>query len=180
MFTGIIEEIGEVTQIQKRDKSSKLIIRASSILEDLKLGDSISTNGLCLTVSAFNHKEFTADVMPESFKRSNLGELTVGSKVNLERAVALNGRFGGHIVSGHIDGTGKILSIKKEENAVWFEFQTTVDLMKYVVEKGSITIDGISLTVAHVTSKSFSVSIIPHTIKETILSAKKVDRKSVV
>ncbi|AGV72946.1 riboflavin synthase [Lactococcus cremoris] len=177
MFTGIIEEIGEVTQIQKRDKSSKLSIRASNIFEDLKLGDSISTNGLCLTVSAFNHKEFTADVMPESFKRSNLGELTVGSKVNLERAVALNGRFGGHIVSGHIDGTGKILSIKKEENAVWFEFQTTVDLMKYVVEKGSITIDGISLTVAHVTSKSFSVSIIPHTIKETILSAKKVGDK---
>lgn len=91
--------------------------------------------------------------------------------------MALNGRFGGHIVSGHIDGTGKILSIKKEENAVWFEFQTTVDLMKYVVEKGSITIDGISLTVAHVTSKSFSVSIIPHTIKETILSAKKVEIK---
>ena len=177
MFTGIIEEVGEVTQIQKRDKSSKLSIRASSILEDLKLGDSISTNGLCLTVSAFNHKEFTSDVMPESFKRSNLGELTVGSKVNLERAVALNGRFGGHIVSGHIDGTGKILSIKKEENAVWFEVQTTVDLMKYVVEKGSITIDGISLTVAHVTSKSFSVSIIPHTIKETILSAKKVGDK---
>ncbi|MDU1630401.1 MAG: riboflavin synthase, partial [Lactococcus lactis] len=117
MFTGIIEEVGEVTQIQKRDKSSKLSIRASSILEDLKLGDSISTNGLCLTVSAFNHKEFTGDVMPESFKRSILGELTVGSKVNLERAVALNGRFGGYIVSGHIDGTGKILSIKKEENA---------------------------------------------------------------
>ena len=148
MFTGIIEEVGEVTQIQKRDKSSKLSIRASSILEDLKLGDSISTNGLCLTVSAFNHKEFTGDVMPESFKRSNLGELTVGSKVNLERAVALNGRFGGYIVSGHIDGTGKILSIKKEENAVWF-----------------------------VTSKSFSVLIIPHTIKETILSAKKVGDK---
>ncbi|MDM5143563.1 Riboflavin synthase [Lactococcus lactis] len=115
--------------------------------------------------------------MPESLKRSNLGELTVGSKVNLERAVALNGRFGGHIVSGHIDGTGKILSIKKEENAVWFEVQTTVDLMKYVVEKGSITIDGISLTVAQVKSKSFSVSIIPHTIKEPYCLQRRLEIK---
>ena len=114
MFTGIIEEIGEVGRLQKREKSSKISIRASLILEDMKLGDSISTNGLCLTVSEFNQKEFTADIMPESLNRSNLGTLNVGAKVNLERAMPLNGRFGGHIVSGHIDGVGQILEVKKE------------------------------------------------------------------
>ena len=164
MFTGIIEEIGEVSRLQKREKSSKISIRASLILEDMKLGDSISTNGLCLTVSEFNQKEFTADIMPESLNRSNLGTLNVGAKVNLERAMPLNGRFGGHIVSGHIDGVGHILEVKKEENAIWFEIKTSLNLMRYIVEKGSITIDGISLTVAQVKSKSFSVSIIPHTI----------------
>lgn len=118
MFTGIIEEIGEVSCLQKREKSFKISIRASLILEDMKLGDSISTNGLCLTVSAFNQKEFTADIMPESLNRSNLRTLNVGAKVNLERAMPLNGRFGGHIVSGHIDGVGQILEVKKEENAI--------------------------------------------------------------
>ena len=170
MFTGIIEEIGEVSRLQKREKSSKISIRASLILEDMKLGDSISTNGLCLTVSEFNQKEFTADIMPESLNRSNLGTLNVGAKVNLERAMPLNGRFG-----GHIDGVGQILEVKKEENAIWFEIKTSLNLMRYIVEKGSITIDGISLTVAQVKSKSFSVSIIPHTLKETIMADKKVD-----
>ncbi|MCM6846547.1 riboflavin synthase [Lactococcus lactis] len=174
MFTGIIEEIGEVSRLQKREKSFKISIRASLILEDMKLGDSISTNGLCLTVSEFNQKEFTADIMPESLNRSNLGTLNVGAKVNLERAMSLNGRFGGHIVSGHIDGVGQILEVKKEENAIWFEIKTSLNLMRYIVEKGSITIDGISLTVAQVKSKSFSVSIIPHTPKETIIADKKV------
>ena len=174
MFTGIIEELGEVSRLQKREKSFKISIRASLILEDMKLGDSISTNGLCLTVSEFNQKEFTADIMPESLNRSNLGTLNVGAKVNLERAMPLNGRFGGHIVSGHIDGVGQILEVKKEENAIWFEIKTSLNLMRYTVEKGSITIDGISLTVAQVKSKSFSVSIIPHTLKETIMEDKKV------
>lgn len=174
MFTGIIEEIGEVSRLQKREKSFKISIRASLILEDMKLGDSISTNGLCLTVSEFNQKEFTADIMPESLNRSNLGTLNVGAKVNLERAMSLNGRFGGHIVSGHIDGVGHILEVKKEENAIWFEIKTSLNLMRYIVEKGSITIDGISLTVAQVKAKSFSVSIIPHTLKETIMVDKKV------
>lgn len=174
MFTGIIEEIGEVSRLQKREKSSKISIRASLILEDMKLGDSISTNGLCLTVSEFNQKEFTADIMPESLNRSNLGTLNVGAKVNLERAMPLNGRFGGHIVSGHIDGVGHILEVKKEENAIWFEIKTSLNLMRYIVEKGSITIDGISLTVAQVKAKSFSVSIIPHTLKETIMADEKV------
>ncbi|MDN5487582.1 MAG: riboflavin synthase [Lactococcus lactis] len=174
MFTGIIEELGEVSRLQKREKSFKISIRASLILEDMKLGDSISTNGLCLTVSEFNQKEFTADIMPESLNRSNLGTLNVGAKVNLERAMPLNGRFGGHIVSGHIDGVGQILEVKKEENAIWFEIKTSLNLMRYTVEKGSITIDGISLTVAQVKSKSFSVSIIPHTLKKTIMADKKV------
>lgn len=174
MFTGIIEEIGEVSRLQKREKSFKISIRASLILEDMKLGDSISTNGLCLTISEFNQKEFTADIMPESLNRSNLGTLNVGAKVNLERAMPLNGRFGGHIVSGHIDGVGHILEVKKEENAIWFEIKTSLNLMRYIVEKGSITIDGISLTVAQVKSKSFSVFIIPHTLKETIIADKKV------
>lgn len=174
MFTGIIEEIGEVSRLQKREKSFKISIRASLILEDMKLGDSISTNGLCLTVSEFNQKEFTADIMPESLNRSNLGTLNVGAKVNLERAMSLNGRFGGHIVSGHIDGVGHILEVKKEENAIWFEIKTSLNLMRYIVEKGSITIDGISLTVAQVKAKSFSVSIIPHTLKGTIMADKKV------
>lgn len=174
MFTGIIEEIGEVSRLQKREKSFKISIRASLILEDMKLGDSISTNGLCLTVSEFNQKEFTADIMPESLNRSNFGTLNVGAKVNLERAMSLNGRFGGHIVSGHIDGVGQILEVKKEENAIWFEIKTSLNLMRYIVEKGSITIDGISLTVAQVKSKSFSVSIIPHTLKKTIMADKKV------
>lgn len=174
MFTGIIEEIGEVSRLQKREKSFKISIRASLILEDMKLGDSISTNGLCLTISEFNQKEFTADIMPESLNRSNLGTLNVGAKVNLERAMSLNGRFGGHIVSGHIDGVGHILEVKKEENAIWFEIKTSLNLMRYIVEKGSITIDGISLTVAQVKSKSFSVFIIPHTLKETIIADKKV------
>lgn len=155
MFTGIIEELGEVSRLQKREKSFKISIRASLILEDMKLGDSISTNGLCLTVSEFNQKEFTADIMPESLNRSNLGTLNVGAKVNLERAMPLNGRFGGHIVSGHIDGVGQILEVKKEENAIWFEIKTSLNLMRYTVEKGSITIDGISLTVAQVKSEIF-------------------------
>ncbi|MDN5470641.1 MAG: riboflavin synthase [Lactococcus lactis] len=174
MFTGIIEELGEVSRLQKREKSFKISIRASLILEDMKLGDSISTNGLCLTISEFNQKEFTADIMPESLNRSNFGTLNVGAKVNLERAMSLNGRFGGHIVSGHIDGVGQILEVKKEENAIWFEIKTSLNLMRYTVEKGSITIDGISLTVAQVKSKSFSVSIIPHTLKKTIMADKKV------
>lgn len=174
MFTGIIEELGEVSRLQKREKSFKISIRASLILEDMKLGDSISTNGLCLTISEFNQKEFTADIMPESLNRSNFGTLNVGAKVNLERAMPLNGRFGGHIVSGHIDGVGQILEVKKEENAIWFEIKTSLNLMRYTVEKGSITIDGISLTVAQVKSKSFSVSIIPHTLKKTIMADKKV------
>lgn len=177
MFTGIVEEIGKVKKIQRGAKSSKLTITASQIFQDLKLGDSISTNGVCLTVSSFSGQDFTADIMHESLERSNLGELKLGGMVNLERATLANGRLGGHIVSGHIDGRGKILEIKKDDNAIWYKIEADSELMKYIVEKGSVAIDGISLTVAKLSKQNFSVSVIPHTISNTILPTKKVGDK---
>lgn len=175
MFTGIVEEIGKVQGIQKGMKSSILMITGNKIFEDLKIGDSVSTNGVCLTVSKLGNCTFYADVMNETLSRSALGNLTIGSCVNLERAMASNGRFGGHIVSGHIDGIGKIVSIHKDDNAIWYTVQTDSKIMRYIIEKGSIAIDGISLTVAKVEKDHFSVSIIPHTAKETILSLKRVE-----
>lgn len=174
MFTGIIEEIGEVVRVDSSTKSSILCITAMKIIEDMNVGDSICVNGVCLTVTRFVANMFWADVMSETLLRSNLGILKKGSLVNLERAVKINGRFGGHIVSGHIDGTGVINSIEKDDNAVWYSINADKELMKYVIGKGSIAIDGISLTVAKCNKSSFDVSIIPHTICETILSEKKV------
>lgn len=174
MFTGIIEEIGIVKDIKKSAKSSKIIIEANKILEKINLGDSISTNGVCLTASGINENYFEADVMAETLRRSNIGKLKIGSNVNLERALCLEGRLGGHIVSGHIDGTGEIISFKKEENAIWLTIKTSKDLLKYIVEKGSIAIDGISLTVAYVDDYKFKVSVIPHTKRETTLLNKNV------
>lgn len=174
MFTGIIEEIGIVKEIKKSVKSSKITIEANKILENINLGDSISTNGVCLTASSVNENHFEADVMAETLRRSNLGKLKIGSKVNLERALCIEGRLGGHIVSGHIDGTGEIISFKKEENAIWLSIKTSKDLLKYIVEKGSIAIDGISLTVAYVDDYKFKISVIPHTKSETTLLNKNV------
>lgn len=174
MFTGIIEEIGIVQGIKKGDHSSKLLIKASKILIETNLGDSIATNGVCLTVTSINGNIFEADVMAETLRKSNLGLLNIGSKVNLERALSLQTRLGGHIVSGHIDGTGIITSFVKEDNATWITIKASMDILKYVVYKGSITIDGISLTVAYVDDNCFKVSIIPHTSKETTLLIKKV------
>lgn len=174
MFTGIIEEIGKVVNIKKGVKSSILTIQGRKILEDLKIGDSVAVNGVCLTVTSFSKNIFIADIMNETLMRSSLGDLSNGSLVNLERAMAANGRFGGHIVSGHIDGTGSIIKIQRDDNAIWYTITTSDNLMKYIVEKGSIAIDGISLTVAKVDCKSFSVSIIPHTAKETVLSHRSV------
>lgn len=174
MFTGIIEEVGKVVSIKKGAKSSILTIQGRKIFEDLKIGDSVAVNGVCLTVTSFSKNIFIADVMNETLIRSSLGDLSDGSLVNLERAMAANGRFGGHIVSGHIDGTGRIIKVQRDDNAVWYTITTSDNLMKYIVEKGSITIDGISLTVAKVDCKSFSVSIIPHTAKETVLSHRSV------
>lgn len=169
MFTGIIEELGVIQEIKKGSKSSKLLIKANKVLESTKVGDSICTNGVCLTVTDLKINSFEADIMAETLRRSNLGDLKVGSKVNLERALTLQSRLGGHIVSGHIDGTGKVISLVKEDNATWVTIKTTNDILRYIVLKGSITIDGISLTVAYVDDKSFKVSIIPHTAQETTL-----------
>lgn len=169
MFTGIIEELGIIQEIKKGSKSSKLLIKANKVLENTKIGDSICTNGVCLTVASLKTNSFEADVMAETLRRSNLGDLKVGSKVNLERALSLQSRLGGHIVSGHIDGTGEIISLIKEDNAIWVTIKTTNNILRYIVLKGSITIDGISLTVAYVDDKSFKVSIIPHTAQETTL-----------
>ncbi|WP_346866945.1 MULTISPECIES: riboflavin synthase [unclassified Clostridium] len=172
MFTGIVEEVGEIRGIKKGEKSSILSIKANKVIEDVKLGHSICTNGVCLTVTNIYGNIFDADVMAETLRRSNLGELKVGSKVNLERALSAKGRFGGHIVSGHIDGVGKIVSLEKEDNAIWVTIEAKENILQYIVEKGSIAIDGISLTVAYVDDKVFKVSIIPHTGKETILLSK--------
>lgn len=173
MFTGIIEEIGHIAAIEKGNRSAKLVITANKILQDIKLGDSIAVNGICLTACHIAKQNFTADVMAETMNRSNLGELKKGSAVNLERAMPANGRFGGHIVSGHVDGTGTITNFKKDENAVWVTIKANATILKYIVEKGSIAIDGISLTVAFVDDSCFQVSIIPHTADETILLHKK-------
>lgn len=173
MFTGIIEEIGTVRRIEHGAKGARLAIQAKTVLEDTRIGDSIATNGVCLTVVSMTGDSFSADVMAESLRRSSLGTLQGGSPVNLERAMAANGRFGGHIVSGHIDGTGTIASQKREDNAVWVKIKTPAPLLRYIVEKGSIAIDGVSLTVAAVTDTDFSVSIIPHTGAQTILLGKK-------
>ncbi len=173
MFTGIIEEIGTVRRIEHGAKGARLTIQAKTVLEDTRIGDSIATNGVCLTVVSMTGDSFSADVMAESLRRSSLGTLQGGSPVHLERAMAANGRFGGHIVSGHIDGTGTIASQKREDNAVWVKIKTPAPLLRYIVEKGSIAIDGVSLTVAAVTDTDFSVSIIPHTGAQTILLGKK-------
>jgi len=169
MFTGIVEEIGELKSIKKGAKSSELTIRASKVLEDTKIGDSIMTNGVCLTVTRMTGDQFTVDVMSETLDRTSLGDKSSGSKVNLERALNLQTRLGGHMVSGHIDGTGVISQYRKDDNAVWVTIQTSPDLLRYIIEKGSIAIDGISLTVATVNDSGFQVSIIPHTAEETTL-----------
>ncbi len=173
MFTGIVEETGVIRAVQRGAKSAVLTVEAKKVLEDVHVGDSIATNGVCLTVTAVRGGCFTADVMNETLRRSSLGSLTPGSRVNLERAMAANGRFGGHIVSGHIDGTGTVVSVRRDDIAVWYTIRTTPQLMRYIVEKGSIAIDGISLTVAAVETDRFSVSIIPHTVQETTLGEKR-------
>ena len=173
MFTGIVEEMGKIVRVEKGAKSSRLTVSGDKIFSDLKLGDSVATNGVCLTVTSFSKGIFTADVMNETLKRSNLGELRQGSMVNLERAMIANGRFGGHIVSGHIDGTGVITKIEQDDIAIWYTIRADRKIMKYIIEKGSVAIDGISLTIAKVTDNDFSVSLIPHTAKETVLGYKK-------
>lgn len=177
MFTGIIEEVGTVLNIKKGSVSSKITFGGKKIFKDIHLGDSIAINGVCLTADILTDNSFTADIMAETLRRSSLGNLKVGSKVNMERAMLCNGRFGGHIVSGHVDATGKIINFKREENAVWITISAESKTLKYIVEKGSIALDGISLTVASVNDTSFKVSIIPHTASETTLLTKSVGDK---
>ncbi len=174
MFTGIIEEIGTIKGIRRGNRSVVVEIGAVKVLEDTKVGDSIATNGVCLTVTALGNGGFTADVMPETMERSNLGSLKPGDRVNLERALCLNSRLGGHMVAGHIDGTGRITDRVKDENAVWLTVRTIPEILRYVVEKGSVAIDGVSLTVAYVDEAVFKVSVIPHTQEETTLTGKRV------
>ena len=173
MFTGIIEEVGKIKNIQG-GTNYKLTIAASKILEDIHLGDSIAVNGICLTAISWDNGSFTVDVMRETLERTSLHRLRAGSFVNLERALAANGRFGGHIVSGHIDGTGEIINIRRDANAVWYKIKTSQKIMEFIIEKGSIAVDGISLTVAKVDKAAFYVSVIPHTLKNTILLQKNI------
>ncbi|MBY0010267.1 riboflavin synthase [Paenibacillus typhae] len=174
MFTGLIEEIGILRGVSSGGEMMVLTIGASLIMSDLKIGDSVSVNGVCLTATSISEHSFTVDVMPQTYRNSNLRELRSGSRMNLERAMAAGGRFGGHIVQGHVDGTGEIRSVKRDQNAVVFEITPDKgSLFKYIIPKGSITLDGISLTVVSTSSSAFTVSIIPHTLGETVLNHKR-------
>ena len=174
MFTGIVEELGTINSITIHGSSGQLSIKASTVLEGTKIGDSIAVNGVCLTVTSLSSDGFTADIMAETVRRSSFGKSHPGDRVNLERAMAADGRFGGHIVAGHVDDTGVISSLQREENAVWITITTSPAVLKYIIEKGSITIDGVSLTVAYVDNNCFKVSVIPHTAEKTALLSKRV------
>ncbi|UKS30654.1 riboflavin synthase [Paenibacillus sp. HWE-109] len=174
MFTGIIEEIGHMRRIHSQGQAMVLTIGAKKVLEDVHLGDSISVNGVCLTVISFDSDSFSVDVMPETYRKTNLRKLQSGTRVNLERAMAANGRFGGHIVQGHVDATATIVSRIPEENAVVYRFEPdNKHIFRYIITGGSITIDGISLTVVDVNEREVAVSIIPHTLAQTVLHDKK-------
>ncbi|MCR5481963.1 MAG: riboflavin synthase [Clostridia bacterium] len=173
MFTGIVEETGKIENIRRNGNSAVLAIRAGKVLEGTKEGDSIAVNGICLTVTSLGSGIFTADVMPETIMRSSLKDAGPGTRVNLERAMAAGGRFGGHIVTGHVDGTGIVSGLKRDGNAIRYRIAASPKLLKYVIEKGSVTIDGISLTVTDVDDESLEVSVIPHTASNTVLSDRK-------
>lgn len=174
MFTGIVEEIGIVKAIAQGAKSIKLSIKAQKVLENTQLGDSIAVNGVCLTVTFLASDYFIADVMPESMKKTNMGLLKIGDKVNLERALTLSTRLGGHIVSGHIDGTAKIIDMQKDDNATRVTLTASERILRYIISEGSVTLDGVSLTVAHLGEDTFTVSLIPHTSEVTTLLDKHV------
>ena len=169
MFTGIVEEVGSVRAVG----DGRLVIGASEVLSDVKVGDSIAVNGACLTVTTHDDSSFSVDVVPETLRRTNLGELEIGSPVNLERSMPVYGRFGGHMVQGHVDGTATIHSIREEGDALMVVFDAPTSLMRYVVEKGFIAVDGASLTIVNCDNFSFSVTIIPHTQENTVFKHKK-------
>lgn len=171
MFTGIIEDKGKVAAVKKGGKSAELHIHSDVIPGDLKVGDSVAINGVCLTVTYFDNNSFTVDAVPETMNRSNLKDLRAGSPVNLERALRVGDRMGGHMVSGHVDSKGMVQSVEQEDNAVWFTISMDAEFIRYVIPKGSVAIDGISLTVVDVSEGAFTVSVIPHTLKETALAS---------
>ena len=174
MFTGLVAELGTVQRLARQGNSYHLTVGAKKVLDKLKIGDSVAVNGACLTVVRMDEGGFTADVMPETVRLTNIGSLQPGSKVNLERTLRLCDGLDGHIVSGHVEGLGTISEQRPEGIAVVVTIATPPELLKYIIKKGSIAIDGISLTVTEVTDTSFSVSLIPHTAKETTLGFKKV------
>jgi riboflavin synthase len=170
VFTGITEEIGKIAQA----KPGSLVITASRVLQGMELGDSIAVNGACLTVTSFNSSSFVVGVMPETLERTNLGVLRPGDEVNLERAVALGGKLGGHLVQGHVDDVGKVASASWEGGAIIMGFTAPLELMRYIVIKGFIAIDGVSLTVVTKDVSSFQVSIVDYTQKNTTLGTRRV------
>ncbi|MCG3088779.1 riboflavin synthase [Sporosarcina cyprini] len=174
MFTGIVEEIGVIQEIKRGTHSMQLTIHCKKVLEDVNKGDSIAVDGVCLTVVEFTTTFFRADVMPETFTSTTLSAMKTGSQVNLERAISANGRFGGHFVSGHVDQVGEIVSIKPSSNAVYLEIRVQHELLPYIMEKGSIAIDGTSLTIFAVRDDMFTISLIPATQKDSQIGRKKV------
>ena len=177
MFTGIIEEIGVIDSVKSQNASIRLGIECRGIMGDIGLGDSIAVNGVCLTVATYSSRIFMADIMPETIRKTSLEDLKIGSMVNLERALRLSDRLGGHIVSGHIDGTGTIFKKSEEGNAIWLGIRAKPEILKYIIPKGSVALDGVSLTVAHIDDESFGISLVPHTAKSTTLSSKNIGEK---
>jgi len=175
MFCGIVEEMGAVTSMEKTLAGTRMTILASTVMGDLKIGDSISVNGTCLTVVTRGQRDFAVEVSPETLSVTTLGHLTAGAPVNLERAMKLNERIGGHLMAGHVDGVGTIRGRRQEGNAIFFSIEAPSEILRYCVVKGSITVDGISLTINDVSDHAFSVAIIPHTAKVTTLGLKQVN-----
>ncbi len=177
MFTGLVEAVGTVSDISLGEKSARLTVTCGVISASTVIGESIAVNGCCLTVIGINNESLTFDAVPETLRMTNLGDLQPGDSVNIERPVAANARMGGHFVQGHVDGVGTIVSITPEDNAMIYTVKVDESLQKYLVSKGSVAVDGISLTVARVEPSGFSVWIIPHTLEVTILGFKKVGSK---
>lgn len=175
MFTGIVEEMGAITVMNRSLSGAKLTILASTVMSDLKIGDSVSVNGICLTVVSRSERDFSVEVSPETLSVTTLGGFAVGMPVNLERAMRLNERIGGHLVAGHVDGVGRIRSRQQDANAIVLSIDAPPEILRYCVPKGSITVDGISLTINSISEQGFSVAIIPHTAKVTILGLKQVN-----
>ncbi|PEA56224.1 riboflavin synthase [Bacillus pseudomycoides] len=172
MFTGIVEELGTIANMQQTGEAMKLTISAATILADVNLGDSIAVNGICLTVTSFTPTSFSVDVMPETMRATSLQSLSRGWAVNLERAMSANGRFGGHFVTGHIDGTGTIIDKKRSYNAVYYKIQLPNKLLRYCLQKGSVAIDGTSLTIFGIDESSITISLIPHTLSQSVIGTK--------